>query len=250
MIDKISLAIPFYNTSQYFEDCIKYAVEDDFVDEIVVNDDKSTDQHLDNLISIIKKINSPKIKLFVNSQNVGPFRNKYLTVKNSTNDWVYLLDSDNHPFEESYQIIKSISGTDSMIVYSPQHLYCKNDGVEKYEVISDYDFPHDLIGVEESKDLIFKRTKWFDWFFNSGNYILNRDIYLDALKEPYENKDTALLDADTAASFYFLLKYGVQFKVIKNLAHHHRLRKDSTWIVCGERSQMSVDYYQNLSLNL
>ena len=35
----ITLAIPFYNTSQYFSDCIKYAVDDDFVSEIVVNDD-------------------------------------------------------------------------------------------------------------------------------------------------------------------------------------------------------------------
>lgn len=247
---KITLAIPFYNTSQYFTDCIKYALDDDFVSEIVVNDDCSSENHFENLINIIQSLRSEKIKLYRNSINLGAFRNKYLTVSKCSNSWIYLLDSDNHPFEESYQIIKSISDADSMIVYSPQHLYCKNDGVEKYEVISDYDFPHDLIGVEESKDLIFKRTKWFDWFFNSGNYILNRDIYIDALKEPYENKDTALLDADTAASFYFLLKYGVQFKVIKNLAHHHRLRKDSTWTVCGERSQMSVDYYQNLSLNL
>ena len=37
----ITLAIPFYNTSQYFSDCIKYAVDDDFVSEIVVNDDCS-----------------------------------------------------------------------------------------------------------------------------------------------------------------------------------------------------------------
>ena len=244
----ISLAIPFYNTSRYFLDCIKYALEDDFVSEIVVNDDCSRQEEYDNLLLLVG--GNKKIKIYSNESNLGAFRNKYIAVKNCTNGWVYLLDSDNHPFEESYQIIKSISDTDPMIVYSPQHLYCKNDGVEKYEVISDYDFPHDLIGVEESKDLIFKRTKWFDWFFNSGNYILNRDIYLDALKEPYENKDTLLLDADTAASSYFLLKYGVKFKVIKNLAHHHRFRSDSTWNVCGERSQMSVDYYQNLSTNL
>ena len=38
-MNKITLAIPFYNTSQYFTDCIKYALDNDFVDEIVVNDE-------------------------------------------------------------------------------------------------------------------------------------------------------------------------------------------------------------------
>ena len=55
---KISLAIPEYNTSQYFEDCIKYALDDDFIDEIVVNDDRSSDSHFENLVSIINKIDS------------------------------------------------------------------------------------------------------------------------------------------------------------------------------------------------
>ena len=86
--------------------------------------------------------------------------------------------------------------------------------------------------------------------FNSGNYVLNKDTYINALKKPYEDKSTPLLDADTAAAFYFLLEYGVKFKIIKNFSHHHRLRKDSTWNTCGENSQLSVNYYQNLSIEL
>jgi len=249
-MDVISLAIPFYNTSQYFLECIQYALKNKFVSEIVVNDDCSDEEQWIKLNQIVDTLNTDKIKLFRNKENLGPFRNKYQTVSNCTNAWVYLLDSDNYPFENSYSLIENISNPDSMVVYSPQHLYCKNDEVKNYETISDYNFPYDLIGIEETKDLIFKKTKWFDWFFNSGNYILNRDTYLTALKVPYENKDTILLDADTAASFYFLLKLGVQFKVVKNLGHHHRLRKDSTWNVCGEKSQMSVNYYKNLSIDL
>lgn len=249
-MDTISLGIPFYNTSQYFIDCIQYALENDFVSEIVVNDDCSSEDQWNKLNQIVETLDTNKIKLFRNQENLGAFRNKYLTVFNCSNSWVYLLDSDNHAFKNSYDLIKSILDTDPLIVYSPQHLYCKNDDVENYEIISDYNFKYDLIGVEETKDMIFKQTKWFDWFFNSGNYVLNRDTYINALKEPYEDKSTTLLDADTAVAFYFLLKYDVKFKVVESFSHHHRLRKDSTWNACGENSQLSVNYYKNLSLNL
>ena len=92
----ISLAIPFYNTSKYFLDCIKYAVDDEFVSEIVVNDDCSRQEEYDNLLLLVD--GKDKIKVYRNDHNLGAFRNKYIAVKNCTNDWVYLLDSDNHPF--------------------------------------------------------------------------------------------------------------------------------------------------------
>lgn len=249
-MENISLGIPFYNTSDYFLDCIKYSLDNSFISEIVVNDDCSTEEQWENLNKIITNLNSNKIKVFRNKKNLKSFRNKYVTVSKCSNSWVYLLDSDNHPFENSYSLIKNISNEHPLIVYSPQHLYCKNDNVKDYEVISDYNFKYDSIGIEETKDMIFKQTKWFDWFFNSGNYIVNRDTYLKALKDSFEDENTILLDADTASSFYFLLKYGVEFKVIKNLSHHHRLRKNSTWNICGVKSQQSVNYYKNLVINL
>jgi hypothetical protein len=249
-MNNITLAIPFYNTSKYFLDCIKYSLDNDFVSEIIVNDDCSTKYEWDNLNDIVSNLNKSKIKLFQNSTNVGAFRNKYLTISKCSNSWIYLLDSDNHPFENTYKLIENISNDNPLIVYSPQHLYCKNDHIGNYEVISNYNFKYDIIGIEESKDMILNQTKWFDWFFNSGNYIVNKDTYLEALRSPYEDESTTLLHADTAASFYFLLKHGVKFKVIQKLSHHHRLREDSTWNICGENSTLSVNYYKNLSTNL
>ena len=76
----ISLAIPFYNTSRYFLDCIKYALEDDFVSEIVVNDDCSRQEEYDNLLLLVG--GNKKIKIYRNESNLGAFRNKYIAVKN------------------------------------------------------------------------------------------------------------------------------------------------------------------------
>ena len=90
----ISLAIPVYNTSRYFLDTIKYALEDDFVSEIVVTDDGSVESEYNKLLSLIE--GKDKIKVFRNPSNIGAFRNKYNSVKNCSNDWVYLLDGQLH----------------------------------------------------------------------------------------------------------------------------------------------------------
>ena len=244
----ISLAIPFYNTSRYFLDTIKYALEDDFVSEIVVTDDGSVESEYNKLISLIE--GKDKIKVFRNSSNVGAFRNKYNSVKNCSNDWVYLLDSDNYPFEETYQVIRDIPDDDPSICFSPRQLFCKKDEQDDYETISDYTFKYDIIGIEESKDAIFKRTKWFDWFLNSGNYVINRQMYLDSLLEPYHNYNTPLLHADTASAYYFWLKNGGQFVVVDKLRHNHRLHPQSNWNACGDNSMKSVEYYKNQMVNL
>tara|TARA_R100000742_G_C4278796_1_gene102095 strand:- start:2470 stop:3213 length:744 start_codon:yes stop_codon:yes gene_type:complete len=244
----ISLAIPVYNTSRYFLDTIKYALEDDFVSEIVVTDDGSVESEYNKLLSLIE--GKDKIKVFRNSSNIGAFRNKYNSVKNCSNDWVYLLDGDNSPFKETYEVIRTISDTDHHICYCPRQLFCKKDGQDDYETISDYTFKYDVIGIEESKDAIFKRTKWFDWFLNSGNYIINRQMYLDSLLEPYNNYNTPLLHADTAAVYYFWLKNGGEFVVVDNLRHNHRLHQQSNWNACGDNSMKSVEYYKNQMVNL
>lgn len=247
----ITLAIPFYNSSRYFLDTIKYSIDSDFVSEIVVNDDHSSDEEYSNLLHIVNQINTDKIKVFRNNENVGAFRNKYLTVQKSSSEWVYLLDSDNHPFENTYNVLSEISDLDPNICYSPAKLYCKNDNSENYENISDYNtFKYEVIGIEESKDAIIKRTKWFDWFINSGNYFFNRDTYLKNLEEPFNNFSQYKLYADTAAAFYFWLKSGGQFKIVKDLCHNHRLRNDSYWHQCGFESQATVDLFTNMILEL
>jgi hypothetical protein len=244
----ISLAIPFYNTSKYFLDCIKYAIDDDFVSEIVVNDDYSKQEEYDNLLSLVD--GKDKIKVYRNKNNIGAFRNKYITVQNCTNDWIYILDSDNYPFEETYQVIRTIPDDNPLICYSPRQLFCKNDDNVDYENISDYAFKYDIIGVEETKDAIFKKIKWFDWFINSGNYIINRQMYLDSLKKPFDDKNTPLLHADTAAVYYFWLQNGGEFVIVDDLRHNHRLRSESYWNACGTNSMQSVNYYKEQMINL
>jgi glycosyltransferase involved in cell wall biosynthesis len=246
---KITLAIPFYNTSQYFLEAVEYALNNDFVDEIVVNDDCSSEDEWNKLNEIVNNLNTPKIKLFRNEVNLGGFRNKYTAVQNSSCDWVYLLDSDNHPTPDTLGVLESLDELDPNICYCPEKLllYKEEDGYTNEAL---YHFKYETVGSEEAKDGIIKRTKWFDWFLNTGNYFFNKEYYLEYMREPFEDQTTELLHADVLAFSHFWLRSGGEFKVVPNFHYHHRLRSASYWNACGSNSSLSAELYKSKILDL
>jgi len=249
-MQSISLAIPFYNTSKYFLDVIKYALDDDFISEICINDDYSNFFEWRKLNKKIGSLNSKKIKVYRNKKNIKAFRNKFNAVKNCSNEWVYLLDSDNHMLSSSLEIIKKINSNDPKIIYSPQNLFCSSDSSKKDASIISYNFSYEKIGIKETKEIIEKKNQEEMWFLNTGNYILNKENFLKTLTSIIESDENKFLEADSIASYYYLIKMGTKFKIVEGLGHFHRLRKDSAWNENGKNSQYSVDYYVNQILKL
>ena len=247
-MDKITLAIPFYNTSQYFLEAVEYALSNDFVEEIVVNDDCSSEDEWNKLNEIVNNLNTNKVKLFRNEVNLGGFRNKYIAVQNSSCDWVYLLDSDNHPTEETLGVIKSIENPNPDFCYIPQTLllYDKSTG---YTNQATYNFKYGEIGIDEAQDALLKKTKLFDWFLNTGNFVFNREQYLQRLKDGYENKNEPVYACSIAFSYHWMSKGG-SYKVVPGMEYYHRLRSDSYWVSCGNNSNVSLEYYIDRIINL
>ena len=246
-MDVISLAIPFYNTSQYFQEAIECALNNDFVKEIVVNDDCSSEEEWKKLNEIISTLNTDKVKLFRNEVNLGGFRNKYTVVKNSTCDWVYLLDSDNHPAENTLDIIQSIKNPDSDICYIPQKLMVYDHTKYYDEVV--YNFKYEKIGIDEAQDALLKKTKWFDWFLNTGNFVFNKNKYLERLKDGYLNLGEPVYACSIAFSYHWMNKGGF-YKIVPGMEYYHRLRRDSYWNACGNNSNVSCEYYIDKIINL
>tara|TARA_B100002019_G_scaffold183521_1_gene158384 strand:- start:1991 stop:2734 length:744 start_codon:yes stop_codon:yes gene_type:complete len=246
-MNEISLAIPCYNTSKYFEEATKLAIESDLVKEIVVSDDCSTDDEWQKLNSIIKNLGSAKIKLFRNEKNLGGFRNKYNVVKHCTSDWVYLLDSDNHPTEDTLRSIASIENPNPNYCYLPQTLMMyKDDG---YTDQITYNFKYSEIGIDEAQDALIKKTKYIDWMLNTGNFVFNRELYLSRLRSAYNNPEEPCYACSVAFSYHWMARGGV-YKVVEGMKYYHRLRNDSYWNTCGNNSSLSRDYYQQRIINL
>lgn len=243
----ITLAIPFYNTSKYFEKAIKFSLENDLISEIVVNDDFSRKDELKNLEDIIQKINSDKISLFRNQKNLGGFRNKYNAVKNSKSEWIYLLDSDNYLYYNTLDIVSSIQDPDPNICYIPETLLLR--GEDGYENEVNYNFKYEKIGIDEAQDALLKKVKWFDWFLNTGNFIFNRESYLNKLLSGYENQKEPVYACSIAFSYHWMINGGF-YKVVPGMKYYHRLRSDSYWNLCGNNSNISREYYINKIVNL
>lgn len=243
----ITLAIPFYNTSQYFEDAVKLSLNNDLIEEIVVNDDGSSEEEWKKLNDIVDTLNTSKIKLFRNEVNLGGFRNKYTAVKNSTCEWVYLLDSDNHPAENTLEVIQSIENPNPDICYIPQKLLLyKSDG---YRDEVTYDFKYDKIGIDEAQDALLKKTKYIDWFLNTGNFVFNRKKYLERLKFGFDNKDEPAYACSIAFSYHWMKNNGF-YQVVPGMEYYHRLRNDSYWNTCGDNSMASAVYYHQKIIDL
>lgn len=246
-MNNITLAIPFYNTSSYFEQAVEYALSSNFVKEIIVSDDCSQDDEWEKLNKIVITLNTDKIKIFRNQVNLGGFRNKYIAVKNSSCNWVYLLDSDNHPTKDTLNVIESIQNPDPDICYVPQKLLIYSD--DGYRDEKFYNFKYDKIGIDEAQDALIKKTQYFDWFLNTGNFVFNREKYLERLKFGFENLNEPSYACSVAFAYHWM-NNGGYCKVTPGMEYYHRCRPDSYWNACGDNSKISTTYYEQKIINL
>ena len=179
----ITVAIPFFNTIQYLESILVELVDSSYVDEIIISDDVS-DYKID--------IDHPKVKIFYNEKNVGAFRNKYLSISRSSNEWVYLLDSDNIFPESSLSVLNNIKELNPDVYYSPIQFNLMDDGLESSldgkKIV--YNFPEKIIDLNLAKKYLdenitntytpnsdihldYNSGRVIEWFLNTGNFLVN-----------------------------------------------------------------------------
>lgn len=232
----ITVAIPYYNSRKYLEQAVELLLESDFVSEIVVHDDCSADEIYSH---------HTKIKVYRNEKNLGAFKNKYLAVSKSSNEWVYLLDSDNYFFENSLDVVKSISVQRGRY-YSPSQLHLVDDGLDSNldGKIVKYDFG--IIDSVKAKSLLASGIGEFEWLINTGNFFIHRDDYIDAMKDIFEDDSYPYFEADAIVFCYNWLKKGNTIEVVDNLWYNHRLRGNSYSHSVGNRNADSLTYHKNL----
>tara|TARA_B100002019_G_scaffold183521_1_gene158383 strand:- start:1281 stop:1994 length:714 start_codon:yes stop_codon:yes gene_type:complete len=232
----ITVAIPYYNNEKYLEKTISLPLQSDFVSEIIIHDDCSNNEIV---------ADHPKVKVYRNERNLGAFKNKYLAVSKSTNEWVYLLDSDNYFFENSLDIVKSIKpqrGT----YYSPSQLHLVDDGLDSSldGRIIKYDFG--TVDRSKASRILNAGNGEFEWFINTGNFFVNREDYLDAMRNIFEDSSYPYFEADAIVFSYNWLKIGNKIDVVKDLWYNHTTRSNSYSHSVGNRNTDSLNYHKKL----
>lgn len=232
----ITVSIPYYNSEKYLDQTLEPLLDSQFVSEIIIHDDCSENEI---------QSDHPKIKVYRNEKNLGAFKNKYLAVSKSSNEWVYLLDSDNYFFDNSLDVVKGITAQRGRY-YSPSQLHLVDDGLDSNldGRIVKYDFG--IIDSVKAKSLLASGIGEFEWLINTGNFFIHRDDYIDSMKDIFENDSYPYFEADAIVFCYNWLKKGNTIEVIDDLWYNHRLRGNSYSHSVGNRNADSLNYHKNL----
>ena len=219
----ISVAVTTYTRSSYTVDSFIKVLDNPVIDEVVVVDDSSEQGIFLRLRSLITDINNGKIKLYRNKTNMGPLLNKYETIKQCTNKWVILLDSDNILDNNYIDVINGLHKEEN-ILYCPSKLVSFGDGSNVKWNYGDYSdmFIDKKIVNEHSKDVNFMTM------LNTGNYLVNRNKYIEVMS--HNNIDVNLVTNDAVYFSYLWITYGNFIKVVPDLSYMHRIHKGSWYL--------------------
>ncbi len=262
----VSIAIPTYNSSKYLESCIKPILNSKYVDEIVICDDFSNSQNVENqinLINTLKEKTNIEIKSLFNKKNVGAFKNKYICINNCKNEIVYQIDSDNIPQKNIDQIFLKIIGLNEknnlflpskIFQFRKNHKMAKNLSFFDSKYIVTFCKSDKLINLNSIQDFYKNKTphtidKNLGWVLNLGNFIVHKETYLNFFNDLIEIEDIPLA-ADALGISYFFIKNGGNIKLLENFYHFHRKREDSVSFTEGNNTDKSFDYFKNKFLNL
>jgi len=214
---KYSLAIPNYNRDSMAMSSFINVINNEFIDEIIINDDFSNENIYNNLSSLIKNLNNDKVKLYRNNINLKPYLNKYETVKKCKNDWIILIDSDNS-IDNDY--------INKLNCYELKYniIYCPETPVNQHNW-SYIDFKNCVIYRQYTKNNINNTN--FSMFLNTGNYCLNKNSYVNIIDLNDKNSELSIID--TLYFSYLWLKEN-QYFIIPDLKYNHTIHNGS-WFV-------------------
>ena len=212
----IGIAIPTYERQAMTCQAFAGVYDDSRVEEIVIADDASAEPW-----SLAYVARFPKVRLSINSQNLGCFLNKKRAVDLATTEWVVVFDSDNVMLPEYLDTIWDLRPWSVDTLYMPTFARPKLD-YRLYEGLTCTRF-----NVAD-----FINDPVFQMALNTGNFFVNRAAYLGVR----QHDD---LDPLAADSIYFVSQWlasGRQLLFVPGLAYDH-LVHDGWWMRHAKASE-------------
>ena len=267
----ISIAIPTYNSSKYIDNLLKRISTVGSVNEIVISDDQSNEQekvlYKKSIDKFNKKYPNKNLIYISNEKRVGPFVNKYNAIRNCNNKIIYQIDSDNLPMIKLDNFIRKelIPSFEEKNIYYPSKIFqfrrneklsiIKSNLVKgtKHRVIikdRDFEFNKELIKNSILNDQKITTEKNRRWLFNIGNFIVNRENFLNAMKEGLSYSEKYLFAGDQFLITYLWLKNNNNIEVKKKHYHFHRKRDDSVSFEEKDRTSEAFNHLEKKILQL
>jgi glycosyltransferase involved in cell wall biosynthesis len=233
MID-ISVIIPVYNAAQFLEKAVASAVHFDEVKEIILVEDKSTD----NSLEISKKLaaENPKIKLFQHPDkgNHGAGATRNLGIEKATGSFITFLDADDYYLPNRFDAEKEIFNDPKIEgVFSAIGVeYLTEKGKQEYltkfkdSPLTTVNYPAE--GVEVFRGLLSLTPKTFGTFFHL-NALTIRKSAIEKNKLRFNENLRVHQDSDfnIKLSYHCYLKSGIidEAVAIRGIHDDNRITK-------------------------
>lgn len=209
-MDKISIIIPVYNTSQYLSQCIDSILKQTYPNiEIILINDESTDESLE-ICQKYAEMNQ-QISL-INKINTGVSDTRNIGIKNSTGKYIWFIDSDDWIEENSVEIIMNNINDKDILIFGMNKEY-KNKTIKvkpKKEEINSVECEKKIIEDNEIGGYV-------------GNKVFNKKI-INEYNLKFNKKITMCEDLEFCMNFVERAK---KIKVIDNSLYNYRMRKSS-----------------------
>lgn len=206
--EKISLCITSWNRDSMTVQAYQHVADDPRIGEIIIVDDKSDPAYVRGLQ---QKATHPKVKLFLNQENLGCYKNKAYAISQATFDYVIILDSDN-VIDHNY--LNAVFRSD----WHPYTILAPDFAKPHFDYTS---FAGLLLTKENVRKYV--RKPKFDCLINTMNYFVHRDEYIrvyDPSIEPWT--------ADTIYQNYNWLKSGNKIYVVPGMQYFHNVHEKKT----------------------
>lgn len=126
----VSVIIPCYNSEKYIKKAIQSVIDQDYSNiEIIVVDDCSRDE----TYSIVKSINSDKLKILRNKVNQGVSYSRNLGISIAKGEWIAFLDSDDYWDENKIKL-----QMEEALETKTDFIFCSTAYINEFDMKSSY----------------------------------------------------------------------------------------------------------------
>lgn len=209
----ISACFTTYNRDTLLFEAVEPFLKDERITEIVISDDHSTEEIYQ---TILWKYNGvDKVKIFRNEVNVDCYRNKKLAVERATNEWVFILDSDNIFSKEFIDACLCaqdfLSGNDANMAFAPSFAKPHFNFTELSGKLLCGDNISSLLDIGSCTTML-----------NAMNYYVNRQEFLNVW-----DGSVNPVTSDSIFHNYNWLNAGNSIYVVGGMQYDHRVHSGS-----------------------
>ncbi|SEK46408.1 Glycosyltransferase involved in cell wall bisynthesis [Pseudobutyrivibrio ruminis] len=207
----VSVIMPSWNTAGYIMESVESVLNQTYQNwELIIVDDASTDGTVD----LLKQVDDPRVKVFVNEQNSGAAVTRNRAMREAKGDWIAFLDSDD---------LWSPTKLEKQLEFMVEHDY-----VFSYHDFEKIDEASKPIGIRVSGPDVVTKHKMYNYGYPGCLTFMYKASAFGVIqiKDIKKNNDYAiLLQLCKKASCYRLPENLAQYRIRTVSISHDKLSK-------------------------